>query len=207
MAEGVDGASRAGDDFGPGCNVESSLGPAVSDALWSSVLRVSAAAGWRITVDAFATESNARAPRFWSPFLEPGAEAADALSVLDWAVSRFPVWSADHREVIYAFPPLHLLRHALAKAIEDRARCALVVAVITPHWNKLLTASVLPPLEFPDGFLRVRNHSFFTPVPTHPPSSPSLPVPLPGSPPAPAFQTTGAALARGSSAPAPPAAA
>jgi hypothetical protein len=64
VAEGVYGASRAGDDFGPGCNVESSLGPAVSVVLWSSVLRDSAAAGWHITVDAFATESNACAPRF-----------------------------------------------------------------------------------------------------------------------------------------------
>jgi hypothetical protein len=159
VAEGVDGASRAGDDFGPGCNVESGLGPAVSDGLWSSVLRVSAAAGWRITVDAFATESNARAPRFWSPHPEPGAEAVDALSILDWAVSRCPVCCADHRETIYAFPPLHLLRLALAKAIADRARCVLVVAVavLAPHWNKLLAASVLPLLEFPDGFLRVRN--------------------------------------------------
>ncbi len=121
MAEGVDGASRAGDDFGQGCNVESSLGPAVSDVLWSSVLRVSAAAGWRITVDAFATESNAHAPSFWRQHPEQGAEAADALSVLDWAVSRCPVCCADHCEVIYAFPPLHLLGHALVKAIADQA--------------------------------------------------------------------------------------
>ena len=137
----------------------SSPDPAVSDVLWSSVLRVSAAVGWRITVDAFATESNASAPRYWSPHPEPGSEAVDALSILDWAVSSCPVCGADHRETIYAFPPLHLLRHALAKAIADRARCILVVAVavIAPHWNKLLAASVLPPLEVPEGFLRVRN--------------------------------------------------
>ena len=69
--------------------------------------------GWGITVDAFATESNARAPRYWSPHPEPGSEAVDALSILDWAVSSCPVCGADHRETIYAFPPLHLLRHHL----------------------------------------------------------------------------------------------
>ncbi len=201
VAEGVDGASRAGDDFGQGCHVESSLGPAVSYVLWSSVIRVSAAAGWCITVDAFPTESNARAPRFWSPHPEPGAEAADALSVLDWAVSRCLVCCADHREVIYAFPPLHLLRHALAKAIADRARCVLVVAVavIAQHWNKLLAASVLTPLEFSDGFLRVCNP---LPLLLH-----ASPVTSADSPPVHASPKTSAALARSFAALAPPAAA
>ncbi len=116
-------------------------------------------AGWRIKVDAFASESNARASRFWSPFPEPGAEAADALCALDWAASRCPVCCADQCEVVYTFQPLHLLRSALAKAIDDRARCVLVVAVavIAPHWNKLLAASVLPPVAFSNGILRVRN--------------------------------------------------
>ena len=63
-----------------------------------------------------------------------------------------------HREVVYAFPSPVMLRPALAKAITDRARCILVVpvAIIAPHWHKLLAASVLSPLAYPDGFLRVR---------------------------------------------------
>ena len=42
--------------------------------------------------------------------------------------------------------------------MEDRALCVFVVAVaiIAPHWHKLLAASVLPRRDFPEGFLRVR---------------------------------------------------
>jgi hypothetical protein len=71
IAEGIDGASRAGDDLGPGCNVESIRGPAVSDELWALVQAVAVSAGWRITVDVFASASNARAARFWRLFPEP----------------------------------------------------------------------------------------------------------------------------------------
>ena len=158
IAEGIDGASRAGDDFGLGCNVESIRAPAVSDELWALVQAVAVAAGWRITVDAFASASNARAARFWSLFPEPGAEAVGALSVLDWDSSSCPVSGAAHRKVVYTFPPPILLRGAIAKALEDRARCVLVVpvAVIAQHWHKLLAASVLPPHDFTEGFLRVR---------------------------------------------------
>ena len=45
VAEGIDGASRAGDDLGHGLNVQSALGPAVSDALWSQVREVSTSVG------------------------------------------------------------------------------------------------------------------------------------------------------------------
>jgi hypothetical protein len=82
VAEGINGASRAGADFGPGANVDSILGPAVSDQLWQLVCRAAGDAGWGgITVDAFASESNARSPRFWIRFHEPGSEAIDALCV------------------------------------------------------------------------------------------------------------------------------
>ncbi len=47
----------------------------------------------------------------------------------------------------------------LAKAMEDRACCVLVMAVtiIAQHWRKLLAASVLSPLAYPEGFLRIRH--------------------------------------------------
>ena len=65
VADGINGASRAGDGFG--CNVDSVISLAANDAMWASVSAV-AAAWWRITVDAFALESNTQAPRYWSQF-------------------------------------------------------------------------------------------------------------------------------------------
>jgi hypothetical protein len=77
--------------------MDSTLGPATSDELWLLVARAAADAGWRgITMDAFASESNARALRFWSRFHEPGAEAINALCVLDWARSECPTCCSAH---------------------------------------------------------------------------------------------------------------
>ncbi len=85
VAEGIDGASRAGADFGADANVDAILGPAVCDELWRLVNGAAMDAGWGcVTVDDFTSESNARAPRFWSRFHEPGFEAIDALCVPDW---------------------------------------------------------------------------------------------------------------------------
>ena len=159
VAEGIDGASRSGVQFGADSNLSAVLGAAVSDRLWSSIAAVATAAGWRVTVDAFASEANARAARFWSRFGEPGSEAVDALSVADWRASFCPVCGGEHGEVLYAFPPSTLLRATMEKAAADNALCVFVVpvAVVAPHWHKLLSASVLPRLAFPEGFLRVRN--------------------------------------------------
>jgi hypothetical protein len=83
VAEGVDGASRCGSELGEDANVDNVRGPAVSDGLWRAISAAVADAGWgAVTVDAFASESNARVPRFWSRFFEPGSEALDALCVL-----------------------------------------------------------------------------------------------------------------------------
>ncbi len=68
--------------------------------------------------------------------------------------------AASHREVLYAFPPLALVRTTVEKACADRALCVLVVsvAVLAPYWNKLLYASVLPRADpYVDGFLRIRS--------------------------------------------------
>ena len=61
--------------------------------------------------------------------------------------------------MIYAFPPLLLLRATIDKACADAALCVLVVplAILAPHWNKLLAASLLSAATgFPAGFARVR---------------------------------------------------
>lgn len=159
VAEGIDDASRAGNALGENVNLAAVLGPAVGDDLWRQVCAVAGAAGWKVTVDAFASESNARADRFWSAFLEPGSESLDALSSLDWAQSSCPVCGRRHREVLYAFPPPLLLRPTVEKACADAARCVLVVpvSILAPHWNKLLAASVLSQSSgFPGGYARVR---------------------------------------------------
>lgn len=156
VAEGVDGASRGGDHFGEGANLDGILGPSVSSSLWSQISSTLASIGWRITVDAFATESNRRATRFWSRFGEPGTEAVDALSVPDWRHSSCPYCAGLHREFVYAFPPSSLIRPAIRKAVADAACVVFVVpvAVTAPLWSKLVTCSVWPNSE---GFLRIRN--------------------------------------------------
>ena len=161
MAEGIDGASRSGADFGKEVNVHSILGPAVSDELWALVSRAAVEAGWgRVTVDAFASESNARAPRFWSQVHEPGSKVIDALCVPDLARSVCQACGLAHREVLFLHPPSALVRATVEKACADRALCVLLVpvAILAPHWGRLLAASVLPRVPpYADGFRRVRD--------------------------------------------------
>ena len=159
VEEGIDGASRTGDHFGSDANLAHVLGPRVGDTLWSTIQSLIAPLRWKVTVDLFATESNARAPRYFSRFGEPGAEATDALSVSDWAGSVCPHCYASHREVGYAFPPQPLIRHFLKKAVADSMLCVVVVpvAITAPYWHKLVRASVLTERPSVDGFYRVRN--------------------------------------------------
>jgi hypothetical protein len=84
VEEGVDGASREGSHFGEDANLENVAGPSVSDSLWGQIKTAVADLGLLVTVDAFASESNFQAERYWSRFGEPGCEAVDALSVGDW---------------------------------------------------------------------------------------------------------------------------
>ncbi len=124
-----------------------------------------AADAWRcITVGAFASESNARAPRFWSRLHEPGTKAIDALCVLDWARSECPACCAAHGGAVFAFPHSSVVRATVEKACADRALCILLVpvAILSQHWGKLLAASVLPrAAPYADGFLRVKNPDRF----------------------------------------------
>ena len=105
---------------------------------------------------------HASAAGSWSRFLEPCSEATDALCVPDWAQSRCPACGDAHREVLFVHPPSALVRPTLAKAMADRTLCALLVpvAILAPHWSKLLAALVLPRrAPYADGFLRVRDPS------------------------------------------------
>jgi hypothetical protein len=65
-----------------------------------------------------------------------------------------------HREVFFAFPPSCLVLPAVEKACADSALFVLIVlvAILAPHWNKLLAASVLPrQAQYLDGFARIRD--------------------------------------------------
>ncbi len=161
------GASRGGADFGLDVNVDSIHCPATSDMLWFLVARAAADVGWRgITVNAFASESNARAPRFWSRFHEPGAEAINALGVPDWAHSECPACGAAHGEVVFAFPHSSLVRATVTveKACAYRALCILLVqvAILAQHCGKLLAASMLlHAAPYADCFLHVKNQARF----------------------------------------------
>ena len=156
---GIDGASRDGTTFGEDANLSHVLGPRVCDQLWNDIAGLIRPLGWVITIDLFASESNARAERFASRYGEPGCETIDALSIPDWAESPCPQCGDRHREVAYAFPPHPLIRHCVQKAIADRGLCVLVVpvAITASYWHKLVRASVLRGRPAVDGFLRVRN--------------------------------------------------
>jgi hypothetical protein len=148
IAEGIDGASREG--------AAELAGPAITDSLWKIIQDLAAVLQWKITIDAFATASNARAKRFFARFPEPDAEAADALLVPDWHSSICPLCQKRHREILYAFPPQPLIRHFLRKAVADGVRALILVplAITAPYWPKLMRASVC---NTSDGYIRIRN--------------------------------------------------
>jgi hypothetical protein len=150
--EGVDELSRA--------RALEVAGPVSSPFLRERVRDLARRLDWRLTVDAFATESNAFLPRFFARYAEPAAEAEDAFTVPDWAYSRCPHCDQLHRETLFAFPPPPLLNAFVAKARADGARSIVIapLSVASPSWNKLLRASVLHNGE---GYLRVRRQHAF----------------------------------------------
>ena len=152
IKEGVDGESRVAP--------AEALGPAVSDQLWARVLTLAQAVGWPITVDAFAVAANTRAPRFYSRFAEPQAEATDAFSVPDWRSSPCPLCGLHHQETLFAFPPVPMMKHFVRKAVADGTRAIVVttLAPTAPYWTKLIGAAVG---NQPEGFIRIRNPAAF----------------------------------------------
>ena len=145
--EGVDDLSRSA--------ALEVAGPVSSSRVRERSLRLAAACGWTLTIDAFASESNKFLPRFFARYAEPTAEAADAFTVPDWAYSTCPSCGCRHHETLFAFPPPPLLNAFVAKARADGVRAIVVtpLAVSAPYWNKLLRSSVVPNEE---GYIRIR---------------------------------------------------
>ena len=135
--EGVDDLSR---DFA--IQVSGPVSNAYLRDLAASLL---ASCGWSLTIDAFASTDNAIMPRFFARFAEPAAEFEDAFGVPDWGVSRCPHCHQHHREVLFAYPPDHVINRFIAKAAADGVRALVVVplAVTAPFWHKLLRSSVV----------------------------------------------------------------
>ena len=152
VEEGVDELSRA--------RALEVAGPVSSPFLRERVQALARRLDWQLTVDAFATESNAFLPRFFARYAEPAAEAEDAFTVPDWAFSRCPHCDRLHRETLFAFPPPPLLNAFVAKARADGVRAIVIapLSVASPSWNKLLRASVLRDGE---GYIRVRRQHAF----------------------------------------------
>lgn len=80
------------------------------------------------TIDAFATHSNAKLPRYFTRLPDPNAEAQDFFSQ-----------HLSQQELYYIFPPIALLLRTLAKLRKEHAR-AVVVAPCFPEqvWAPLL---------------------------------------------------------------------
>ena len=155
VQEGVDGASRGDGSLGGQC-MDAMLGPSVNGKMWKMTQAEVQKVGWRITMDLFATASNARVMRFCSRGYEPSAEHIDALAVPDWGSSLCPACSGRHREVMYAFPPQALTRAVARKAVQDGARIVLLVplALTSPQWHKLVESSVV---KNQDRYIRIRD--------------------------------------------------
>jgi hypothetical protein len=103
----IDEASRNGTHYGPDANLAHVLGPRISDSLWASITALLDPLHWRVKVNLFASEANARAARYFSRFGEPGAEVIDAFTVLDWAASQCPLLCIAAHQYAYSVPGSH----------------------------------------------------------------------------------------------------
>ena len=80
-------------------------GPLSGPLLREKALQLAHSLGWRLTIDAFASERNSLLPRFFARYAEPSAESEDAFTVGDWDKSACPKCGRSHRETLFAFPP------------------------------------------------------------------------------------------------------
>ena len=61
------------------------VGPAVDDELWGEIMNELSRLGWRVTLDLFASESNARCPRFCCKLLLSWVQREWTFSMPDWS--------------------------------------------------------------------------------------------------------------------------
>ena len=80
-------------------------GPVSGPLLREKALQLAHSLGWRLTIDAFASERNSLLPRFFARYAEPSAESEDAFTVGDWDQSARPKCGRTHRETLSAARP------------------------------------------------------------------------------------------------------
>ena len=134
IAEGIDGGSREG--------AERLLGPRCSAATRTTLAAFLSGHGWELTLDLFASTSNAMTPRFVSWTDEPDSEAVDAFNLRSWAQTRCGCGEY-HRETLFIFPPRGLERLAVHRARSDSVRACFMVPTNhrAAYWKLLRTVS------------------------------------------------------------------
>jgi hypothetical protein len=112
-------------------------------ALHCLVHRLAQAASLRLTIDLFASTTNAACPRFISSHPEAAAEACDAFLHPSWSSSRCPWCQTDRPDFVFLFPPHHRVAEAIRRASQDQAHGIAVLprAVSSSWWLTALSAS------------------------------------------------------------------
>ena len=122
---GADGLSRSeGQDWG---------GYGLNPSAWKLVCNKAESAGKKLTIDLFASASNAKCQRFHSFHHSQGAESADTFDRLSWAHSECPCGQT-HSEFVYAFPQMDLLLPCgFAYKLTERPESPLCPCPLGPH--------------------------------------------------------------------------
>jgi len=131
-------------------------GLGVNDFMWARVQESARAQGWQLTVDLFASQENARLPRFYSFHHTPGAEGVDAFEKRSWAQESCPCGEI-HQECVYVFPPTELLLATWTRLQRDGARGVAVVPVTpgAPWWALLRTGQVGDAVRFSGSHITI----------------------------------------------------
>jgi len=113
----------------------------LNPSAWKLVWYKAESVGKKLTIDLFASASNAKCPRSHSFHHTQGAESADAFDRLSWAHSKCPCGQA-HSEFVYAFPPMDLLLPMWIRLQTDRAAEITIVPMSpgAPWWTIMTSA-------------------------------------------------------------------
>ena len=114
-------------------------------------------AGAQLTIDLFASTTNAQCPRFYSMAPEAAAAGTDAFAKDSWADSTCPWCQRRRPDFVLLYPPHGLARTAIMRAHQDQAQgiAILPCAHTAPWWHTAMAASCSPVRSF-QPFHRLR---------------------------------------------------
>lgn len=135
IADGHDDASRG--------KARTLRGPKCSSALWERAQKAASEVRWRMTVDMFASSSNAQLPRYMSWTDEPGSEQVDAFAARSWSSSLCERCNQRHTECGWYFPPSGIVDQCVRRALSDGAKGLFLVPtnLKAPYWLALRRVS------------------------------------------------------------------